>query len=383
MNFQEKETIPAIRDMVRDFSAQEILPHVMEWDEAQHFPREAFTRMGELGLLGMLVPETYGGAGLGYFEYVAAIEELASVCGAVGLSMAAHNSLCTNHILTFGTEEQKQKFLPRLASGQHIGAWGLTEAGTGSDAMRMRCTAVKDGGDWVLNGTKNWITHGITAEVAVVLVRTGELLDSHGITAMIVERDMPGFRGGKKEDKLGMRASETAELVFEDCRVPEANVLGEVGEGFIQAMKILDGGRISIAALSLGIARGAYDAARKYAQQREQFGKPIAHFQGIGFKLADMAVGIEAARNLIHKACWAKENGGDVTRLGAMAKYQASEMCVQVATDAVQVFGGYGYTKEFPVEKHYRDAKLCTIGEGTSEIQKLVISRGLIDKGLE
>ena len=383
MNFQEKETIPAIRDMVRDFSVQEILPHVMEWDEAQHFPREAFTRMGELGLLGMLVPDTYGGAGLGYFEYVAAIEELASVCGAVGLSMAAHNSLCTNHILTFGTEEQKQKFLPRLASGQHIGAWGLTEAGTGSDAMRMRCTAVKDGGNWVLNGTKNWITHGITAEVAVVLVRTGELLDSHGITAMIVERDMPGFRGGKKEDKLGMRASETAELVFEDCRIPEANVLGEVGEGFIQAMKILDGGRISIAALSLGIARGAYDAARKYAQQREQFGKPIAHFQGIGFKLADMAVGIEAARNLIYKACWAKENGGDVTRLGAMAKYQASEMCVQVATDAVQVFGGYGYTKEFPVEKHYRDAKLCTIGEGTSEIQKLVISRGLIDKGLE
>ena len=383
MNFQEKETIPAIRDMVRDFSGQEILPYVMEWDEAQHFPREAFTKMGELGLLGMLVPEAYGGAGLGYFEYVAAIEELAAVCGAVGLSMAAHNSLCTNHILTFGTDEQKQKFLPRLVSGEHIGAWGLTEAGTGSDAMRMRCTAVKDGGDWVLNGTKNWITHGITAEVAVVLVRTGELLDSHGITAMIVERDMPGFRGGKKEDKLGMRASETAELVFEDCRIPQANVLGEVGDGFIQAMKILDGGRISIAALSLGIARGAYDAARKYAQQREQFGKPIAHFQGIGFKLADMAVGIEAARNLIHKACWAKENGGDVTRLGAMAKYQASEMCVQVATDAVQVFGGYGYTKEFPVEKHYRDAKLCTIGEGTSEIQKLVISRGLIDKGLE
>lgn len=383
MNFQEKETIPAIREMVRDFSAQEIQPHVMKWDEAQHFPREAFTRMGELGLLGMLVPEAYGGAGLGYFEYAAAIEELASVCGAVGLSMAAHNSLCTNHILTFGTEEQKQRFLPRLASGEHIGAWGLTEAGTGSDAMRMRCTAVKDGQDWVLNGTKNWITHGITAEVAVVLVRTGELLDSHGITAMVVERGMPGFRGGKKEDKLGMRASETAELVFEDCRVPEANVLGEVGEGFIQAMKILDGGRISIAALSLGIARGAYDAARKYAQQREQFGKPIAHFQGIGFKLADMAVGIEAARNLIHKACWAKENGGDLTRLGAMAKYQASEMCVQVATDAIQVFGGYGYTKEFPVEKHYRDAKLCTIGEGTSEIQKLVISRGLIDKGLE
>lgn len=383
MNFEEKETIPAIRDMVRDFSAKEILPHVMEWDEAQHFPRDTFSRMGELGLLGMLVPEAYGGAGLGYFEYVAAIEELASVCGAVGLSMAAHNSLCTNHILTFGTEEQKQRWLPRLASGEHIGAWGLTEAGTGSDAMRMRCTAVREGDEWVLNGTKNWITHGITAEVAVVLVRTGELLDSHGITAMVVERGTPGFRGGKKEDKLGMRASETAELVFEDCRVPAANVLGEVGEGFIQAMKILDGGRISIAALSLGIARGAFDAARNYAKQREQFGQPIAHFQGIGFKLADMAVGIEAARNLVHKACWAKENGGDVTRLGAMAKYQASEMCVQVATDAIQVFGGYGYTKEFPVEKHYRDAKLCTIGEGTSEIQKLVISRGLIRNGAQ
>jgi len=383
MNFEEKETIPAIRDMVRDFSTKEILPHVMEWDEAQHFPRDTFSRMGELGLLGMLVPEAYGGAGLGYFEYVAAIEELASVCGAVGLSMAAHNSLCTNHILTFGTEEQKQRWLPRLASGEHIGAWGLTEAGTGSDAMRMRCTAVREGDEWVLNGTKNWITHGITAEVAVVLVRTGELLDSHGITAMVVERGTPGFRGGKKEDKLGMRASETAELVFEDCRIPAANVLGEVGEGFIQAMKILDGGRISIAALSLGIARGAYDAARNYAKQREQFGQPIAHFQGIGFKLADMAVGIEAARNLVHKACWAKENGGDVTRLGAMAKYQASEMCVQVATDAIQVFGGYGYTKEFPVEKHYRDAKLCTIGEGTSEIQKLVISRGLIRNGAQ
>ena len=383
MNFEEKETISAIRDMVRDFSTKEILPHVMEWDEAQHFPRDTFSRMGELGLLGMLVPEVYGGAGLGYFEYVAAIEELASVCGAVGLSMAAHNSLCTNHILTFGTAEQKQRWLPRLASGEHIGAWGLTEAGTGSDAMRMRCTAVREGDEWVLNGTKNWITHGITAEVAVVLVRTGELLDSHGITALVVERGTPGFRGGKKEDKLGMRASETAELVFEDCRVPAANVLGEVGEGFIQAMKILDGGRISIAALSLGIARGAFDAARNYAKQREQFGQSIAHFQGIGFKLADMAVGIEAARNLVHKACWAKENGGDVTRLGAMAKYQASEMCVEVATDAIQVFGGYGYTKEFPVEKHYRDAKLCTIGEGTSEIQKLVISRGLIRNGAQ
>lgn len=382
MNFQENEAISAIRDMVRNFSAQSIQPHVMEWDEAQHFPREAFRQMGELGLLGMLVPEEYGGAGLGYFEYVAAIEEVAAVCGSVGLSMAAHNSLCTNHILMFGNEEQKQKFLPALASGAHIGAWGLTEAGTGSDAMRMRCTAERDGDDWILNGTKNWITHGLSAEVAVVLVRTGELLDSHGITAMVVERGMPGFRGGKKENKLGMRASETAELIFEDCRVPSSHVLGEVGEGFIQAMKILDGGRISIAALSLGIARGAFDAACRYAKEREQFGQPIAEFQGVGFKLADMAVGIEASRNLVHKACWAKENGGDVTRLGAMAKYQASEMCVQVATDAIQVFGGYGYTKEFPVEKHYRDAKLCTIGEGTSEIQKLVISRGLIRDGV-
>lgn len=383
MNFQENETTGAIREMVRDFAAKEIAPHVMEWDEAQHFPRETLTKMGALGMLGMLVPETYGGAGLGYGEYVAAIEEIASVCGSVGLSMAAHNSLCTNHILTFGNEEQKRKWLPRLASGEHIGAWGLTEAGTGSDAMRMRCTAVEDGDHWVVNGTKNWITHGLSAEVAVVLVRTGELGDSHGITALVVERDAPGFHGGKKENKLGMRASETAELVFEDCRIPKSHVLGEVGEGFIQAMKILDGGRISIAALSLGIGRGAFDAAVRYAKEREQFGQPIAHFQGIGFKLADMAVGIEAARQLIHKACWAKENGGDVTRLGAMAKYNASEMCVQVATEAIQVFGGYGYTKEFPVEKHYRDAKLCTIGEGTSEIQKLVISRSLIRDGAQ
>lgn len=381
MDFQEQETTGEIRNMVRQFAEQEIAPHVLDWDERQFFPRELFRRMGELGLLGMLVPTEYGGSGLGYAEYVAAIEELAAVCGAVGLSMAAHNSLCTNHILTFGSEDQKQRFLPRLASGEHIGAWGLTEAGTGSDAMRMRCTAVMDGGDWVLNGTKNWITHGISAEVVVVLARTGELLDSHGITAFVVERGTPGFRGGKKENKLGMRASETAELIFEDCRIPAANVLGEVGDGFIQAMKILDGGRISIAALALGIGRGAYDAARRYAGEREQFGQPIAQFQGVGFKLADMAVGLEASRLLIAKACHAKENGGDVTRYGAMAKYMASEECVRIATDAVQVFGGYGYTKDFPVEKFYRDSKLCTIGEGTSEIQKLVISRGLVRDG--
>ena len=383
MNFQEQDTIAAIRGMVRDFAAQEMAPHVLDWDETQHFPRDLFRKMGQLGLMGMLVPEAYGGSGLGYHEYAAAIEELAAACGAVGLSMAAHNSLCTNHILTFGNEEQKQRWLPALASGEHIGAWGLTEAGTGSDAMRMRCTATRDGGDWILNGTKNWITHGLSAEITVVLARTGELLDSRGITAFVVERGTQGFRGGKKENKLGMRASETAELIFEDCRVPESQVLGEVGEGFIQAMKILDGGRISIAALSLGIGRGAFDAALRYSKEREQFGQPIAEFQGIGFKLADMAVKLEAARGLIAKACHSKEHGGNVTRHGAMAKYMASEACVEIATDAVQIFGGYGYTKDFPAEKYYRDAKLCTIGEGTSEIQKLVISRGLVANGLD
>ncbi len=383
MNFQEQETIAAIRTMVRDFAAQEMAPHVLEWDEAQHFPRDLFRRMGELGLMGMLVPEAYGGSGLGYHEYAAAIEELAATCGAIGLSMAAHNSLCTNHILTFGNESQKERYLPALASGEHVGAWGLTEAGTGSDAMRMRCTAVKEGDEWVLSGTKNWITHGISAEVVVVLARTGELLDSHGITAFVVERGTPGFRGGKKENKLGMRASETAELIFEDCRIPDAQRLGDVGEGFIQAMKILDGGRISIAALSLGIAQGAFNAARNYAKEREQFGQPIAHFQGIGFKLADMAVGLETSRLLIAKACDCKERGGDVTRFGAMAKYHASEECVRIATEAIQIFGGYGYTKDFPVEKFFRDSKLCTIGEGTSEIQKLVISRGLVARGTE
>ena len=383
MNFQEQETIAAIRTMVRDFAAQEMAPHILEWDETQHFPRDLFRRMGELGLMGMLVPEAYGGSGLGYHEYAAAIEELAATCGAIGLSMAAHNSLCTNHILTFGNESQKERYLPALASGEHVGAWGLTEAGTGSDAMRMRCTAVKEGDEWVLNGTKNWITHGISAEVVVVLARTGELLDSHGITAFVVERGTPGFRGGKKENKLGMRASETAELIFEDCRIPDAQRLGDVGEGFIQAMKILDGGRISIAALSLGIAQGAFRAARNYANEREQFGQPIAHFQGIGFKLADMAVGLETSRLLIAKACDAKERGGDVTRFGAMAKYHASEECVRIATEAVQIFGGYGYTKDFPAEKFFRDSKLCTIGEGTSEIQKLVISRGLVARGAD
>lgn len=375
MNFSPSENQAMIAQMVRDFAEKEVRPYVMEWDEAQHFPVETFKKMGELGLMGVLVPESYGGAGLGYEEYVTAIVELAKVCGSVGLSMAAHNSLCTGHIMMFGNEEQKQKYLPKLATAEWIGAWGLTEANTGSDAMRMRCTAVQDGEYWVINGTKNWITHGISGDVAVVLVRTGELLDSDGITAFVVERGTPGFSGGKKENKLGMRSSETAELIFENCRVHKSQILGEVGQGFRQAMKILDGGRISIAALSLGIAKGAFEASIKYAKEREQFGQPIANFQAISFKLADMATEIEAAELLTLKAANLKNKGLPVTTTSAMAKYYASEVCVKVATDAIQIFGGYGYTKDFPVEKFYRDSKLCTIGEGTSEIQKLVISR--------
>lgn len=330
--------------------------------------------------MGMLVPEEYGGAGLGYVEYKLAIEELARVCGSIGLSMAAHNSLCTNHILMFGTEEQKRKYLPGLASGKHIGAWGLTEANTGSDALRMRTVAVRDDHrkGWVLNGAKNWITHGISGDVAVVLARTGDLLDSHGITAFVVERGAQGFAGGKKENKLGMRSSETAEMIFTDCFIPDDQVLGNIGDGFIQAMKILDGGRISIAALGLGIAKGAYETARTYALEREQFGQPIAKFQAIAFKIADMALAIEASELLILNACYRKDSGMSVTRESAMAKYEASEVAVRVATDAVQVLGGYGYTKDYPAEKYFRDSKLCTIGEGTSEIQKLVISRELL-----
>ena len=367
-----------IRDSVRDFVHREVLPHRMQWDESQEFPRKIFRAMGELGLMGMLVPTEYGGAGLSYYEYKMAIEEVAKVCGSVGLSMAAHNSLCTGHILQFGNEAQKQRWLPKLASGEWIGAWGLTEANTGSDAMRMRCVAERDGEDWILNGTKNWITHGISGEVAVVLARTGELLDSHGITAFVVERGTPGFSGGKKENKLGMRCSETAEMVFDNCRVPHENILGEVGEGFVQAMKILDGGRISIASLALGIAKGAMETATQYAKEREQFGQPIANFQAIAFKLADMAVGIESADLLTLQACELKVQGRPVTKESAMAKYEASEVAVRVATEGVQILGGYGYTKDFPAEKFYRDSKLCTIGEGTSEIQKLVISRELL-----
>ena len=347
----------------------------MEWDEAQYFPIDLFHRMGEQGFLGVLVPEQYGGAGLGYQEYITIIDEIARVCGSIGLSVAAHNSLCTNHILMFGNEDQKQKYLPLLASGQWIGAWGLTEPNTGSDAMRMQCTATRDGDHWVINGTKSWITHGKSGHVAVVIARTGELLDSRGMTAFIVERGTPGFHAGKKENKLGMRASETAEMIFDNCRVHKSQILGEAGDGFIQAMKILDGGRISIASLALGIAKGAYEASVKYAKERHQFGQPIANFQGISFKLADMATKIEAAELLTRQAGSLKDSGLKCTKQAAMAKYYASEVSVEVSTDAVQIFGGYGYTKDFPVEKFYRDSKLCTIGEGTSEIQKLVIAR--------
>ncbi len=378
MNFELTENQIMVRDMVRDFAEKEIRPNIMEWDESQTFPKELFHKMGELGLLGVLVPTELGGAGLSYLEYVTAITELGRVCGSIGLSMAAHNSLCTGHILQFGNDEQKKKWLPKLATGQWIGAWGLTEANTGSDALRMKVTAQKDGDHWVLNGAKNWITHGISSDIAVVLARTGDLLDSHGITAFVVERGTPGFSGGKKENKLGMRASETAEMIFDNCRIPEENMLGNLGEGFIQAMKVLDGGRISIAALSLGIAHGAYDAAIKYSKEREQFGKSISNFQAIAFKLADMATEIEAAELLTMQAADLKNRGEKVTRESAFAKYYASEVSCRVANDAVQIFGGYGYTKDFPVEKFYRDCKLCTIGEGTSEIQKLVISRDIL-----
>ena len=363
---------------VRDVSERLIRPNIRQWDETQHFPADLFRQLGDLGLMGMLVPVEYGGAGLGYREYVAAIVELSRVDGSVGLSMAAHNSLCTNQILMFGSESQKQAYLPKLATGEWIGAWGLTEPNTGSDAGNMRTTAVRDGNEWVLNGAKNFITHGRSGNVAVVITRTGEPNTSRNATAFIVERGTPGFTGGRKEDKLGMRASETAEMLFQDCRIPDKQRLGEVGDGFVQSLKILDGGRISIAALSLGIAYGAYDAALAYAKEREQFGQPIANFQAIGFKLADMATDIEAAKLLTYQAANLKDEGQPVTQASAMAKLFASETAVRVANDAVQIFGGYGYTKDFPVEKFYRDAKLCTIGEGTSEIQKLVISRQLL-----
>ena len=362
----------------RDFANQHIRPYVMKWDESQEFPVQLFKEMGKQGFMGVLVPEEYGGAGLSYIEYVNIIQEVAKVCGSIGLSLAAHNSLCTGHILTFGNEDQKKRYLPKLATAEWIGAWGLTEPNTGSDAGNMKCVATKDGDEWVLNGTKNWITHGISGDVAVVMTRTGSPRSKNNSTAFIIERGTPGFSGGKKENKLGMRASETAEMIFDNCRIPDANRLGEVGEGFKQAMAVLDGGRISIAALSLGIAKGAYEASVQYSKERHQFDKPIASFQGIAFKLADMATDITAAELLTLQAADLKENGSNVTKESAMAKYYASEVAVRVANEAVQVFGGYGYTKDFPVEKFYREAKLGTIGEGTSEIQKLVISREIL-----
>ncbi|KEQ28866.1 acyl-CoA dehydrogenase [Pedobacter antarcticus 4BY] len=377
-NFSSSENQEMVKNMVRDFAEKHIRPHVMEWDEAQHFPLEVFKKLGELGLMGVLVPETYGGSGFGYQEYVDVIVEVSKVCGSIGLSLAAHNSLCTGHILAFGTEEQKSKWLPKLATAEWIGAWGLTEANTGSDALRMMTTATLDGDHYILNGAKNWITHGKSGDVAVVMVRTGEKGDSKGISAIVVERGTPGFAAGKKENKLGMRASETTEMIFDNCRVPAENLLGQVGEGFKQAMKVLDGGRISIAALSLGIAKGAYEAALAYAQERHQFGQPISSFQAISFKLADMATEIEAAELLIRQAADLKNKGLKMTKESAMAKYFASEVAVRSATEAVQIFGGYGYTKDFPVEKFYRDSKLCTIGEGTSEIQKIVIAREIM-----
>lgn len=378
MNFTQTETQSQIAEMIRDFANKHIRPEMMEWDESQKFPVEVFRKLGELGLMGVLVPTEYGGSGLSYFEYITVVSEIAKVCGSIGLSVAAHNSLCTGHIMYFGNEEQRQKYLPKLATGEWIGAWGLTEANTGSDSGNMQCVATKDGNDWVINGTKNWITHGITGNVAVVLCRTGEPRTKNNVTAFVVERGTPGFAAGKKENKLGMRASETAELVFDNCRISDAQRLGEVGDGFKQAMKILDGGRISIASLALGIAKGAYEASVKYAKEREQFDQPIANFQAISFKLAEMATKIEVAENLIYQAADLKNKHLPMTKESAMAKYYASEVSVQVSTDAVQIFGGYGYTKDFPVEKYYRDSKLCTIGEGTSEIQKLVISRAIL-----
>ena len=376
--FDLGETHEMVRNAARDFALQQIAPNVMDWDERQFFPKNLLHDAGDMGFMGVLVPEHYGGSGLGYFEYTAIIEQISKVDPSIGLSIAAHNSLCTNHILQFGSEEQKQRWLPKLASGEWIGAWGLTEHNTGSDAGGMLSTAIPDGDQWVLNGTKNFITHGSSGDVAVVVVRTGDKGDSRGMTAFVVERGTPGFSAGKKENKLGMRASETAELVFDECRIPDENRLGPVGDGFIQSMKILDGGRISIAALSLGIARGAYEAALKYSAERVQFGKPISSFQGISFKLAQMATEIEASELLMHKACYEKNLERPMTKISAMCKLYASEACVRIANEAVQIFGGYGYSKEFPVEKFYRDAKLCTIGEGTSEIQKVVIAKQIL-----
>ncbi len=378
MEFRNSELTEQVAQTAKDFALQHIKPHLMEWDESQEFPLHLFKELGKLGMMGVLVPEKYGGAGLGYPEYSVIIQEIAKVCGSIGLSLAAHNSLCTGHILAFANEEQKKQYLPKLATAEYLGAWGLTEPSTGSDAGNMKCTAKKDGDQWIINGTKNWITHGRSGDVAVVICRTGEPHTRDNSTSFIVPRGTQGFAGGKKENKLGMRASETAEMIFDNCRIPDSARMGEVGDGFRQAMGVLDGGRISIAALGLGIAKGAYEASVQYAKERQQFGKPIAEFQGISFKLADMATEIMAAELLINQACDLKMRGENITKESAMAKYYSSEIAVKVSTDAVQIFGGYGYTKDYPVEKFYRDSKLCTIGEGTSEIQKLVIAREIL-----
>ena len=378
MNFQFSEELKMISYSARDFAEQYIRPNIMLWDETQHFPIEILKKAGEMGFMGVFIPEEYGGSGLGYHEYVTIIEEISKVDPSIGLSIAAHNSLCTGHIFYFGNEKQKQKWLPKLCSGENIGAWGLTEHNTGSDAGGMNTTAVKEGDYYILNGTKNFITHGKSGDVAVVIARTGKKGDSSGISAFIVEKGTPGFSGGKKENKLGMRSSETAELIFDNCKVHKENIIGNEGEGFKQSLKLLDGGRISIGALSLGIAKGAYTAALKYSKERVQFGKPISSFQGISFKLSEMATEIAASELLVHKAASIKNIGGDLTTVAEMAKMYASESCVKIAGDAVQIHGGYGYIKEFPVEKFYRDSKLCTIGEGTTEIQKLVIARNIL-----
>ncbi len=372
------ENLDMIRKMIEDFGDKEIRPHMMEWDENQIFPVELFRKLGDLGLMGVLVPEEYGGSGLTYREYIEIIMQISKIDGSIGLSVAAHNSLCTNHILEFGNEEQKRNWLPKLASGDWIGAWALTEPNTGSDAGNMKTIAVEDGEHFILNGAKNFITHGISGDIAVVIVRTGEPGDSHGMTTFAVEKGTPGFKPGRKENKLGMRASETAELIFEDCKVHKKNIIGKVGDGFVQSLKVLDGGRISIASLALGIASGALEESIKYSKERHQFGKPISEFQGISFKLADMATKLEAAILLTKRAGYLKDNKRPVTKEAAMAKYFASEVAVENSTEAVQIFGGYGYTKDYPVEKYYRDSKLCTIGEGTSEILKIVIGRSIL-----
>ena len=378
MNFDLGTNNNLIADSAKNFALQHISPFVMEWDESQFFPKNLFKRAGDFGFMGILVPENLGGSGLGYQEYVTIIEEISKVDPSIGLSLAAHNSLCTNHILLFGDDKQKKKWIPKLASGDHLGAWGLTENNSGSDASGMSSTAVKKGDDWVLNGTKNFITHGISGDIAVAVFRTGNKGEKRNATAFVIERGTEGFKAGKKENKLGMRASETAEMIFDNCIIPDTNRLGEVGDGFIQSMKILDGGRISIAALSLGIAKGAFNASLKYSKERQQFGKPISSFQGISFKLAQMATEIEASELLIRKACHEKNMKRPMTKLSAMCKMYSSEVCVKVSNEAVQIHGGYGFIKDFPVEKYYRDCKLCTIGEGTTEIQKLVISRNIL-----